>query len=120
MEVVSFPLFKHFCLSGITTGRSVGLMNGAPATPTARGTAARKMDQAVEECGACDSVHRRRHIRKVDPGIKDWIKDVVVGEDPAGGLRISLASEDVDESIGDDGVHSTTWLEHWSGSRPAA
>lgn len=102
-------------LSGITTGWSVSLMNGTPACPAARGPAARKMDQAVEERCACHSVHRRGHIRQVDPGISDWIIHVVVREDPVGSLRISLAPEDVDEAVGDDSVHSTAYFEHWGG-----
>ena len=97
-------------LSGITTGRTVGLMNGTPAGPADRGPAARKMDQAVEKHGTCHSMHWRGHIRQVDPGITDRKKHVVVGEDAMGGVCISLTPEDVDETIGDDGVHSTAWL----------
>ena len=110
---------QQSCLSGITIGRSVGLVNGTPAGTAAHGPAARKVDQAVEERGACDSVHRRGHIRQVDPGITNRIKHVVVREDPVGGERISLAPEDVNVAVCDDGVHSPAWLEHWGCSRPA-
>ena len=91
-------------------------MNSTAASPADRGPAARKMDQAVNEHGACHSMHWCGHIRQVDPGVTDWKKHVVIGENTMGCVCISLTSEDMDEAVGDDGVHSTAWLEHWGGS----